>query len=92
MAAAEVVAAPSASALEGLAVCLLDVSPEVQAARLTARGDDPSLLVHHQAFADDTSGLSRPAVADAVLAWCQSALAGQAPILQLVRGDRIPRA
>ncbi len=122
--AAEVVAAPSAPALAGLAVCLLDLSPEVQASRLAARGDDPSLLVDHQAFAEwmrwhaadplhmphvlsaggwdemrwdrltslksswrthliDTSAMTRPAVAEAVLAWCQSVLAGQAPILRL---------
>ena len=124
VAAAEVVAAPSASGLAGLAVCLLDLSPEVQASRLAARGDDPSLLGDHQAFAQwmrghaadplhmphvlstggwdemrwdrltslrsswrthliDTSVMSRPAVAEAVLAWCQSVLAGQAPILRL---------
>jgi hypothetical protein len=124
VAAAEVAAAPSASALTGLAVCLLDVSPEVQAGRLAARGDDPSLLADHQAFAEwmrrhaadplhmphvlsaggwdemrwdrltslrsswrthriDTSVMTRPAVAEAVLAWCRSVLAGQAPILRL---------
>ncbi len=115
VAAAEVVAAPSAPALDGLAVCLLDVSPEVQARRLSSRGDDPSLLANHQAFAEwmrrqaadplhmphvlstggweemrwdrltnvssnwqtrviDTSEMTRPAVAEAVLAWCQSVL------------------
>jgi hypothetical protein len=52
VAAAEVVAAPSAAALEGLALCLLDLSPEVQASRLSARGDDPSLFVRHVAFAE----------------------------------------
>jgi hypothetical protein len=124
VAAAEVVAAPSASGLAGLAVCLLDVSPEIQASRLAARGDDPSLLVQHQAFAEwmrrhaadplhmphvlstggwdemrwdrltrlrsswrthlvDTSLMSRATVAEAVLAWCRSVLAGQAPILRL---------
>jgi broad-specificity NMP kinase len=124
VAAAEVVAAPSAPALSGLAVCLLDVSPEVQAGRLAARGDDPALLVQHQAFAEwmrrhaadplhmphvlsaggwdemrwerltslrstwsthviDTSLLTRAAVAVAVLAWCQSVLGGQAPILRV---------
>ena len=51
VAAAEVLAAPSADRLEAFAVCLLDLEPDVQAARLAARGDDPSLLVHHQAFA-----------------------------------------
>jgi hypothetical protein len=48
----EVIAAPSAPQLDAVAVCLLDASAEVQAARLTARGDDPTLLVHHQAFAE----------------------------------------
>lgn len=52
VAAGEIVAAPSATALDGLAFCLLDVSPEVQAERLVARGDDPTLLPHHQAFAE----------------------------------------
>ncbi len=50
--AVEIVAAPSAAQLDAIAVCLLDASAEVQAARLTARGDDPTLLVHHRAFAD----------------------------------------
>ncbi|MBV9605587.1 MAG: hypothetical protein JO027_10785 [Solirubrobacterales bacterium] len=49
--AAEVVAAPSASGLEAIAVCLLDASPDAQADRLTARGDPGALLPHHQAFA-----------------------------------------
>jgi hypothetical protein len=124
VAAGEVVAAPSAPALSGLAVCLLDVSPEVQGSRLAARGDDPSVLVHHQAFAEwmrrhaadpqhmsqvlstrgwdemrwdrleslrsswqtrviDTSELTLPAVAEAVLAWCRSVLCGQASIMRL---------
>ncbi|MBV9418115.1 MAG: hypothetical protein JO363_24235 [Solirubrobacterales bacterium] len=48
----EVIAAPSAPQLDALAVCLLDVSAEAQAARLAVRGDDPKLLVHHQAFAE----------------------------------------
>jgi hypothetical protein len=52
VAAAEVVAAPSATGLEGIAVCLLDLDSEAQAARLSARGDDPALLHHHQAFAE----------------------------------------
>lgn len=50
--AAEIVAAPSAPQLDGIAVCLLDASPEAQTARLTARGDDPSVLHHHHAFAE----------------------------------------
>ena len=52
VAAGEVMAAPSAAQLDGIAACLLDLDPEAQAARLAERGDDPSLLVHHQAFAD----------------------------------------
>jgi hypothetical protein len=51
VAASEIAAAPSADQLEAIAVCLLDIGPEAQAARLTERGDDPALLVHHQAFA-----------------------------------------
>jgi hypothetical protein len=50
--AVEVVAAPSAPQVGAVAVCLLDASTEVQAERLAARGDDPTLLVHHQAFAE----------------------------------------
>jgi hypothetical protein len=46
------VAAPSAPQLDAVAVCLLDASAEAQAERLAARGDDPALLVHHQAFAE----------------------------------------
>ena len=48
----EVMAAPSAAELDGIAACLLDLRPGAQAARLTERGDDHGLLVHHQAFAD----------------------------------------
>jgi hypothetical protein len=50
--AVEVVAAPSAPALDALAVCLLDAAAEAQAERLLARGDPPELLAHHQAFAE----------------------------------------
>ncbi len=50
--AVEVVAAPSAGELDGVAFCLLDAAPGAQAVRLAARGDDPALLIHHQAFAD----------------------------------------
>jgi hypothetical protein len=50
--AAELVAAPSATRLDAIAVCLLDVAPHAQAERLAARGDDPALLPHHQAFAE----------------------------------------
>jgi hypothetical protein len=59
VAAGEVLAAPSADRLEGVAVCLLDVNPEVQASRLAARGDDPALLVHHVAFAAWMRGHAR---------------------------------
>jgi hypothetical protein len=52
VAAGEVLAAPSADRLDHIAVCLLDVARDAQTARLMARGDDPTLLVHHVAFAD----------------------------------------
>lgn len=52
VAAGEVLAAPSADRLDGIAVCLFDVDGDAQAARLLARGEDPTLLVHHVAFAD----------------------------------------
>jgi broad-specificity NMP kinase len=48
----EVVAAPSAPALDAIAVCLLDAAAEAQAERLAARGDPPELVPHHQAFAE----------------------------------------
>jgi hypothetical protein len=51
VAAGEVLAAPSAADLHGIAVCLLDVSPDVQSARLERRGDDPALIADHHAFA-----------------------------------------
>ena len=50
--AGELVAAPSADQLRGLAVLLLDLDRNAQATRLSMRGDDPSLLVHHVAFAE----------------------------------------
>jgi energy-coupling factor transporter ATP-binding protein EcfA2 len=59
VAAGEVLAAPSAVGLDGVAACLLDVRPEAQAARLTHRGDNPSLLPHHQAFAEWMRGHAR---------------------------------
>jgi hypothetical protein len=52
VAAGEVLAAPSADRLDGIAVCLLDVARDTQPARLVARGDDLTVLVHHVAFAD----------------------------------------
>jgi hypothetical protein len=48
----EVVAAPSSPRLDALAVCLLDADAEAQASRLAARREDPTLLAHHQAFAE----------------------------------------
>jgi energy-coupling factor transporter ATP-binding protein EcfA2 len=51
VAAAEVAAAPSATGLDAIAVCLLDLLPAAQATRLNARGDDPRLLPDHRAFA-----------------------------------------
>ncbi|QYN36706.1 AAA family ATPase [Pseudonocardia sp. DSM 110487] len=48
----ELLAVPSAPELDGIAACLLDARPDVQTARLTARGDDPALLPNHVAFAD----------------------------------------
>ncbi len=59
VAAGEVLAAPSAVGLDGVAACLLDVSPDVQAARLAHRGDDPRLLPHHQAYAEWMRGHAR---------------------------------
>ena len=59
VAAGEVVAAPSSVGLDGIAVCLLDVSADVQATRLAHRGDHPSLLPHHQAFAEWMRGHAR---------------------------------
>jgi hypothetical protein len=52
VAAIELAAAPSAPRLGRIAICLLDASADAQAARLSARGDDPATLVHHRAFAD----------------------------------------
>lgn len=48
---AELIAAPAASRAGGVAVCLLDANPEVQAARLAGRGDDLSLFEAHHGFA-----------------------------------------
>jgi hypothetical protein len=55
----EVLAAPSATRLTGVAVCLLDLNPDAQTARLSRRGDDPALFVHHHAFADWMRGHAR---------------------------------
>ena len=129
VAAGEVVAAPSADQLDAIAVCLLDVDADTQAARLTHRGDDPRLIHDHCAFAEwmrghardprhmphvlttngweemrwerlesldpndgwavhvvDTSELSSDQVAQQVLSWCRSALAGQAPVMHVTAG------
>jgi energy-coupling factor transporter ATP-binding protein EcfA2 len=59
VAAGEVLAAPSADRLNGVAVCLLDVSPHAQSVRLERRGDDPALLADHLAFADWMRGHAR---------------------------------
>jgi hypothetical protein len=53
----EVLAAPSASALDGFSACLLDCSREVQRARLARRGDPPAWLPHDVAFADWMRGV-----------------------------------
>lgn len=47
----EVLAAPSADRLESVAACLLDCRPDVQRARLLARGDPQATLPDHVAFA-----------------------------------------
>jgi energy-coupling factor transporter ATP-binding protein EcfA2 len=47
----EVLAAPSAPSVD-IAVCLLDVTAQVQRDRLRRRGDPDELLPHHVAFAD----------------------------------------
>lgn len=51
VAAGEVVAAPSAVDVGGIAVCLLDADPRSQAERLTRRGDPADLLPLHLGFA-----------------------------------------
>lgn len=48
----EVLAAPSATRLEGISACLLDIAPDEQATRLEARGDDLELLPNHHGFAE----------------------------------------
>jgi hypothetical protein len=50
--AVEVVAAPSATGLDSMAVCLLDVSPEAQGRAACRARRRPALLPHHQAFAE----------------------------------------
>src|SRR4051794_40531583 len=48
----ELYAVPSAVELEGIRVCLLDVSPEKQSERLTQRGDPSELIPQHVMFAE----------------------------------------
>ena len=48
----ELYAAPSAAKLDGIQICLLDISAEKQTERLRLRGDPPDLIPHHIAFAD----------------------------------------
>jgi hypothetical protein len=47
----EIVAAPSADRLRGLAVCLLDASEDAQRRRLFGRSEDPALVARHVARA-----------------------------------------
>jgi broad-specificity NMP kinase len=126
VAAGEVLAAPSADAVDGIAVCLLDVNAETQTERLAGRGYDSGLLRDNHAFAAwmrghardprhmldvlttggweamrwdrlsaanladgswgmeliDTSSLTRDQVAAEVLAWCERAVNGHAPLLR----------
>lgn len=51
VAAGEVIAAPSATDTGGIAVCLLDITPEAQTRRLTQRGDPQELFPLHLTFA-----------------------------------------
>lgn len=48
----ELLAAPSADQLEGIAVCVLHCSPEVRRNRLQARGEPDATLVHHIPFGE----------------------------------------
>lgn len=48
---AEVLAAPSADALKGVAVCLLDASEDAHRRRLFLRGDAPEHMAEHVAHA-----------------------------------------
>ena len=46
----ELLAAPSAPLLDGIAVCVLTASAETQRSRLIARGEDAEGLLHHLRF------------------------------------------
>lgn len=48
----ELLAAPSADSLDGIAACLLHCSPAVRRERLIARGEDPGSLQDHLAFGE----------------------------------------
>jgi hypothetical protein len=48
----ELLAAPSASLLDGVAACVLHCSPEERAARLRARGEPEEGLIHHLRFGE----------------------------------------
>ena len=48
----ELLAAPSAERLGGIAVCMLHCSPEIRTERLLARGEDPASIVHHNRFGE----------------------------------------
>jgi hypothetical protein len=48
----ELLAAPSADRLDGIAVCVLHCSPEVRRSRLLGRGEDPGAIVHHNRFGE----------------------------------------
>lgn len=48
----ELLAAPSTSLLEGIAVCLLHCSPRTRTGRLLSRGEDPATIVHHNRFGE----------------------------------------
>ncbi len=48
----ELLAAPSADLLDGIAVCVLHCSPEERARRLLRRGEHPEAIVHHNRFGD----------------------------------------
>ena len=48
----EVIAVPSGDRLGRIHVCLLDVAPDAQRARLLERGDAQELIPHHLAFAE----------------------------------------
>lgn len=48
----ELLAAPSADRLTGIAVCLLHCSPEERTSRLLSRGEHPDAISHHNRFGE----------------------------------------